>query len=164
MTSSRSQEEEDDDEWLVVCRCEKAKNFYALLSCLRNVGAFANGGGSGALDSGTGGGTSSILTQSTASNRRQQKAGIQPVTVFCYHNSLTFHVMGKSKQVQASVNLQASSMFSEYNILQKQQQHQNEEKADEWHSEGEVRQKVGRHEIESESIQPTHVRIHPSYF
>jgi hypothetical protein len=101
------------------------------------VGAFGagsnTGGGAGALDS-------SMLTQSTTSNRRQQKAGIQPVTVFCYRNSLTFHVMGKSKQIQASVNLQAG-MFSEYNLLhhQQQQEQQHEEKTDDWHSEGEVR-------------------------
>lgn len=140
-STTTPQQQKEEDEWLLVCRCEKAKAVYTLLSCLRNVGAFAvagnnSGTGAGGISSSTL--DSSMLTQSTTSNRRQQKAGIQPVAVFCYSNNLTFHVMGKSKQIQASVNLPAS-MFSEYNLLHHQQQESNNEKTDDWHSEGEVR-------------------------
>ena len=117
---------DEEDEWLIVCRCEKAKSVYTLLSCLRNIGTLS--GGSNDTNN------SSSMTQS--SSRRQQNASstMQPVTVFCYPNSLSFHVLGKSKQIQASVNLQAS-LFSEYNLAQ---QDSNEKKTEDWHSEGEV--------------------------
>lgn len=44
-------------------------------------------------------------------------SAIQPVTVFCSPTNLTFHVYGKSKQTQASVDMQ-SGLFSEFRIAQ----------------------------------------------
>lgn len=126
-------DDDDQEEWLIFCRCEKAKAVYTLLDCLRNVGAW---------------GTSAARRDhlsSTQSRRPPATTGsnsIQPVTVFCYPGSLTFHVMGKSKQVQASVSMQAG-LFSQYNLCvpphNEQSQEGDEEKSQQdWHSEGEV--------------------------
>jgi hypothetical protein len=68
-------------------------------------------------------------------------SAIQPVTVFCSPTNLTFHVYGKSKQTQASVDMQ-SGLFSEFRIIahqspeegQDQDQNQNQE---EWQAGGE---------------------------
>ena len=136
MESAGSQIEED--EWLVSCRCEKAKSVYTLLSCLRSVGTWASsekGSGSGDLS------MTQSRRRSAVSNGTV--ASIQPVTVFCYPSSMTFHVIGKSKQIQASVNMQAG-LFSQYNVLQHQATNgDEEEKTEDYHSEGEVRVKNG---------------------
>ena len=123
----QGQQEDEQDEWLIFCRCEKAKSVYTLLSCLRNIGVWVNNNEKNREGS-------SILTQS----RSAAKNSIQPVTVFCYPKNMTFHVIGKSKQIQASVSMQAG-LFSQYKVLQSApQEGDQEEKTDDWHSEGEV--------------------------
>ena len=120
----------EEDEWLVFSRCEKAKSVYTLLSCLRNVGS--NKGH--VYES-----RDLSMTQKSRRGASSSSASrsIQPVTVFCYPNSMTFHVIGKSKQIQASVNMQAG-LFSQYNIMQHPPQGEEDEKNGDWHSEGEV--------------------------
>ena len=127
----RQAQEEEEDEWLVFCRCEKAKSVYTLLSCLRNIGVWVNNSSTRATND-----KRDSLTQ----NRRRTTApsSIQPVTVFCYPKNVTFHVVGKSKQIQASVSMQAG-LFSQYKVLQNAGANGDEEsKTDDWHSEGEV--------------------------
>eukprot|EP00977_Amphora_coffeiformis_P012213 scaffold3023_cov175-Amphora_coffeaeformis.AAC.4 len=120
---------DEEDEWLVFCRCEKAKCVYTLLSCLRNVGT------------NTGRAKESRGLSMTQKSHRESSScagrSIQPATVFVYPSSMTFHIIGKSKQIQASVNMQAG-LFSQYNILQHPPQGGNQdEKTEAWHSEGE---------------------------
>ena len=125
-----NQVDEDEDEWLVFCRCEKAKSVYTLLSCLRNIGVWVNRVTENRDLS---------MTQSRRSSvTANRAASIQPVTVFCYPKNMTFHVIGKSKQIQASVSMQAG-LFSQYKILQSSSEDNEEEKTEDWHSEGEVR-------------------------
>jgi len=126
-------EEEEEDEWLVFSRCEKAKCVYTLLSCLRNVGS----------NRGRIGNDSRSLSMTQKSHREASSGAgrsIQPVTVFVYPSSMTFHVLGKSKQIQASVNMQAG-LFSQYNIIHRSSARggiSEDAKMEEWHSEGEV--------------------------
>jgi hypothetical protein len=117
----------EDEEWLVYCRCESAKRFATLLSCLRH--AFHHPGDAVKESLTRGGGDNqhkSTLWMTPSAHRRSQAssnavapltAAMQPVTVFCSPSALTFHVTGKSKQVQASVEMQ-SVMFSEYRVAQ----------------------------------------------
>ena len=125
---------EEEDEWLVFSRCEKAKCVYTLLSCLRNVGS----------QKGRVGSESRSLSMTQKSHREASSSSnagrsMQPVTVFVYPSSMTFHVVGKSKQIQASVNMRAG-LFSQYNILHRSSSRGGNEdaKIEEWHSEGEV--------------------------
>jgi hypothetical protein len=113
---------EDEDEYLVSCRCESARAVSTLLSCLRHVASSSSVGESSARDM--------SLTQS---RRRSTAAAIQPVTVFCSPTNLTFHVYGKSKQTQASVDMQ-SGLFSEFRIAQSAEEGQDQE---EWQAGGE---------------------------
>ena len=72
---------------------------------------------------------------------------MQPVTVFCSPTSLTFHVCGKAKQTQASVDI-PSALFSDYKVTSQQQQQQQQSEEDDnnpnsnnnnndWHAGGE---------------------------
>jgi len=94
-------EEEEDDEYLVSCRCESAKAVSTLLSCLKHIAS----GGEAEVPS----------TQSARHNKRSSSHALQPVTVFCSATSLNFHVYGKAKQMQASVDM-PSSLFSDYDV------------------------------------------------
>jgi hypothetical protein len=93
---------QEQDEWLFSCRCESAKSVSTLLSCLRHISS--HGGSADAAD-------------------KRKTSIIQPVSVFCSPNSLTFHVYGVARQSQASVDLQ-SSLFSEYRVTQHYQSQQ----------------------------------------
>lgn len=77
------------------------------------------------------------MTQSRRRSLASSAALIQPVTVFCYPNSMSFHVIGKSKQTQASINMQAG-LFSQYRLLLNEGQAGEDGKTEDWHSEGEV--------------------------
>jgi hypothetical protein len=90
-------EDEEEEEWLISCRCESAKAVVTLLSCLEHVST----GEAAASDGPTMG--------------RKKSNSIQPVTVFCSPTSITFHVAGQSKQAQASVDMQAG-LFSHYRV------------------------------------------------
>jgi hypothetical protein len=73
---------------------------------------------------------------SNQGGRRRSTASasaLQPVTVFCSPTNLTFHVYGKSKQTQASVDMQ-SGLFSEFRIAQSPEEGQDQE---EWQAGGE---------------------------
>lgn len=93
-----------DDDYLLSCSCESAKTVSTLLSCLKHIGSSAAGDG-----------ISKELSSSAQNRRRSAAPSLQPVTVFCSPASLTFHVYGKSKQMQASVDIQ-SSLFSDYSV------------------------------------------------
>lgn len=126
-SSDKADSQMEEDEWLVSCRCERAKSMYTLLSCLRNVGAFNNEN------------RDLSMTQSRRRASTTSSAAIQPVTVFCYPGRMTFYVMGKSKQAQASITVQAG-LFSKYNLFQQHDSRgEGDEKTNDWHSEGEVR-------------------------
>jgi len=121
-SQSLSSKGEEEDEWLVSCRCESAQAVATLLACLREVsssGNFAGGERSAHSKSQNNINMSSVsrvdLTQ--RGNRRRSTAAdsIQPVTVFCSPTSLTFHVYGKAKQTQASVDMQAG-LFTDYQV------------------------------------------------
>jgi hypothetical protein len=114
---------EDDDEYLISCRCESARAVSTLLSCLRHVASSNSVGESSARDM-----SFTQKRRSTAS-----ASAIQPVTVFCSPTNLTFHVYGKAKQTQASVDMQ-SGLFSEFRIAQTAEEGQDQE---EWQAGGE---------------------------
>lgn len=98
----------DEDEWVVSCRCESAKAVSTLLSCLQHI--------SGSSNSTSRDVNRERLTQSHRRSRGSSTNTMQPVTVFCSPSSLTFHVSGSSKQIQASVDIQAG-LFSEYRVV-----------------------------------------------
>lgn len=115
----------NEDLWLVSCRCESAKAVSDLLKCLQHV-AFGN-----------------VIGQtdqqfSSKTTKRSALSLVQPVTVFCSKQSLTFLASGAAKQTQASVDMQ-SSLFSEYRVADVDH---NVERED-WQSEGEVRSVMG---------------------
>lgn len=117
--------EVEDDAYLVSCRCESAKAVSTLLSCLKHIGC-----------SGTAEGSSKEMN--TQSRRRSASMSLQPVTVFCSPTNLTFHVYGKSKQMQASVDIQ-SSLFSDYSLssMAKTADDDDEHPKEEWQAGGE---------------------------
>jgi hypothetical protein len=112
------------DEWLVSCRCESAKAVTTLLSCLRHVATGAT----------TGESTKATDLTQTRRKSSSSSSAIQPVTVFCSPTSLTFHVHGKGKQTQASVDMQAS-LFSQYHVAQPEET--GEETPQDWQAGGE---------------------------
>jgi Repair protein Rad1/Rec1/Rad17 len=91
-------EDSTDDHFLVSCRCESAKILSTLLSCLDNIS-----------------GSSSSVTEENKARRKASSSTLQPVTVYVTAKSLSFHVYGKAKQIQSSVDMQAS-MFMDYHI------------------------------------------------
>jgi hypothetical protein len=99
----QQQDDMEEDEWIVSCRCESARAVSTLLSCLKSVG----GGKTAASE----------RLDATQSERRSSSTShhLQPVTVFCSPSSLTFHTAARAKQMQASVDMQAS-LFSEYRV------------------------------------------------
>jgi hypothetical protein len=116
---SQDEEEEDEEEdlWIVSCRCESAKAVSTLLSCLKHVNdnytTSSGGGGGNHHDNFTGkDGRKKSSTTTTTTH------AINPVSVFCSPTSITFHVYGKAKQTQASVDMQASSLFSDYRTIE----------------------------------------------
>lgn len=110
-------ENDETGEWLISCRCESANAITALLSCLNNISTSS---------------TSRNNSDGSQFRNRTTKKKLQPVTVVCSPTGLTFHAHGKSKQIQASIDLQ-SSWFTEYNILQENTT--NSENSD-WQSKG----------------------------
>ena len=123
--------EEEDEEWLMACRCESGKTLVTLLSCLQHVADSPSdhhhsGGGAGGLSA------AATATQATSSSRRsQKKQTIQPVTVFCTPSGFTFHVFGPAKQSEASIELQ-KSLFSQFQVQQ-----DNADDQEDWRSGGE---------------------------
>ena len=107
-SQQQQHEAEEEDEWLVSCRCESAKAVSTLLSCLRHAATDAS---------------SSEREQASSStysrSNRSKMASIQPVTVFCSPNTLTFHAHGNmsSKHLQASVDMPAG-LFSQFRVAQ----------------------------------------------
>lgn len=107
-SQQQQHEAEEEDEWLVSCRCESAKAVSTLLSCLRHAATDA---------------ASSEREQASSStysrSNRSKIASIQPVTVFCSPNTLTFHAHGNmsSKHLQASVDMPAG-LFSQFRVAQ----------------------------------------------
>ena len=97
--------EEELDEYLVSCRCESARAVSTLLSCLSHVGSSDSSGKSSARD----------MSQSRRRGSSGAASAIQPVTVFCSKNNLTFHVHHKLSQ--ASVDMQAG-LFSVFRVAQ----------------------------------------------
>lgn len=108
-SAAEDDEEGCDDEYLVSCRCESAKAVSTLLSCLKHIAS------SGPAGEGSSKEKSNMCSGTQQSRRRSAASSLQPVTVFCSPTSLTFHVYGKSKQMQASVDMQ-SSLFSDYSV------------------------------------------------
>ncbi len=116
--------DENDDEYLVSCRCESAKAISTLLSCLRNVAV-----GNGSQTRGGGGNQTSLISStqnatsySVRSSRRSHtnassssSSSLQPVTVYCSATNMTFHICSTSKQIQASVDMPCN-LFSDYSV------------------------------------------------
>eukprot|EP00547_Thalassionema_nitzschioides_P008724 CAMPEP_0194225656 /NCGR_PEP_ID=MMETSP0156-20130528/40084_1 /TAXON_ID=33649 /ORGANISM="Thalassionema nitzschioides, Strain L26-B" /LENGTH=108 /DNA_ID=CAMNT_0038957689 /DNA_START=79 /DNA_END=401 /DNA_ORIENTATION=+ len=84
-----TKEDKEHDDYEFSCRCESAKSVSTLLKCLRN------------------GSSTSDHSPTESSQRRSRAATIQPVTVYCSPESVTFQVYGMARQSQASVDLQA---------------------------------------------------------
>jgi len=94
----QQQAEEEDDGVLFSCRCESAKSVTTLLACLKQVAGEKRGAEGGrAAGSGT-------------SNK------VQHATVFCGPTAITFHVHGRSRQSQSSVDMQAG-LFCDYYVM-----------------------------------------------
>jgi hypothetical protein len=135
------EEQEGEDEILVACRCESAKAVATLLHCLRHVASSSGGGGG---PDGAGSAARDLFaTQSHGSSRRPSHAQhaaaalMQPVTVYCSPSSLTFHLYGRAKQMQASVDLQ-KSLFSHYQVVASPDHSpsQADEGGEAWHGSG----------------------------
>eukprot|EP00978_Attheya_sp_CCMP212_P000865 scaffold1856_cov56-Attheya_sp.AAC.4 len=94
-------EEEEDDGVLFSCRCESAKSVTTLLSCLKQVAGENKRGAEGGR-SAAGGSTSNK---------------VQHATVFCGPTAITFHVHGRSRQSQSSVDMQVRSLHTVQNWL-----------------------------------------------
>ena len=135
----QQQQEDEEDEWLLSCRCDSARTIYNLLSCLASV---ANSSNSSAQHSSYSQAATTTTGDSYSQSRRRRKsslisgssssstrASLQPVTVFCSPTGLTFHVYGKAKQMQASVDVPAA-LFTEYTVTSQQQQQQQHENGD----------------------------------
>jgi hypothetical protein len=136
------EEEEEEDLWIVSCRCESAKAVSTLLSCLKHVNdnyttTGGGGGGSGNHGDNFPGGKDGRKKSSTHA--------INPVSIFCSPTSITFHVYGKAKQTQASVDMQAASLFSEYRTIEpppRDEAGQEDGPPEDWKAGGEVRNKT----------------------
>lgn len=120
--------ESQQDEFLVSCRCESARAVSTLLSCLSHVASSDSSAKSSGRD----------MSQSRRRATSSSAAAIQPVTVFCSPANLTFHVHGKAKQTQASVDMQPG-LFSFFKVAPApDQEGQNEnEQENAWQAGGE---------------------------
>jgi hypothetical protein len=85
LSINQQQAEEEDDGVLFSCRCESAKSVTTLLSCLKQVAGEKRGAEGG---------------RAAGSNK------VQHATVFCGPTAITFHVHGRSRQSQSSVDMQ----------------------------------------------------------
>jgi hypothetical protein len=124
------------DEWLLSCRCESARAVTNLLTCLESVAVVSSGG---TAETGASQRADSCTQSQPRRSLSRKKTAMQPVTVFCSPTCLTFHVYGKAKQTQASVDI-PSTLFSEYRVTSQQQQQQSgdaDTKADDWQAGGE---------------------------
>jgi hypothetical protein len=135
--NDEEEDEEEEDLWIVSCRCESAKAVSTLLSCLKHVNDNYTSGSTGGGNhyDGT---TRDGRKKSSSSSTTQ---AINPVSVFCSPTSITFHVYGQAKQTQASVDMQASSLFSEYRTIAAPHQVDDDgqvQPAEEWKAGGEV--------------------------
>jgi hypothetical protein len=109
------------DEWLVSCRCESAKAFSTLLSCLRHTSSRYT----------------AHVSEGMMEGKQKKSSSIQPVTVFCSPSSLTFHAHNMSKQLQASVDMPVG-LFSQYRVAQADASDNNKEAAvPDWQAGGE---------------------------
>jgi Repair protein Rad1/Rec1/Rad17 len=111
-------DEDEEDQYLISCRCESAKVISTLLSCLKHITTSArhinanNSSRSTSSQRRSHGSSSSRLVSSSSG---QPAHSLQPVTVFCSPTSLTFHLYNTSKQIQASVDINAN-FFSDFSV------------------------------------------------
>lgn len=128
--------EEEDEELLVSCRCDSAKAISTLLSCLHRIAASSS---YSSHDESISSSQYPGRTR-TSTTRSKSSSSLQPVTIFCSPSSLTFHVYGKAKQIQASVDIQ-TSLFTDYDVLRekmKQEQTNDDDNDDNnWQAGGE---------------------------
>ncbi len=103
---SQSQDEEEDDT-LMVCRCETPKILYDLLQSFSKHGSWSKSGTSGSYGSRL---TSGTQTEETTLHK------LHPMTVFCTKSGLTIHSQSSNKQFQASMELPAS-LFRHYRLM-----------------------------------------------
>eukprot|EP00533_Pseudo-nitzschia_delicatissima_P007838 CAMPEP_0116091284 /NCGR_PEP_ID=MMETSP0327-20121206/7423_1 /TAXON_ID=44447 /ORGANISM="Pseudo-nitzschia delicatissima, Strain B596" /LENGTH=646 /DNA_ID=CAMNT_0003582625 /DNA_START=72 /DNA_END=2012 /DNA_ORIENTATION=- len=102
-----SQDEEEDDT-LMVCRCETPKILYDLLQSFSKHGSWSKGGTSGSYGS--------RLTAGTQTEEATLHK-LHPMTVFCTKSGLTIHSQSSNKQFQASMELPAS-LFGHYRLME----------------------------------------------
>jgi hypothetical protein len=105
--------DEEEEELLVSCRCDSAKAISTLLSCLHRINATSSHPHDESVPSSH---PQTRIRTSTTRSKSSSSSSLQPVTIFCSPSSLTFHVYGKAKQIQASVDIQ-TSLFTDYDIL-----------------------------------------------
>lgn len=103
---SPSQDDEEDDT-LMVCRCETPKILYDLLQSFSKHGSLSK--------SGVSGGYGSRLTSGTQSEEGTLHK-LHPMTVFCTKSGLAIHSQSSNKQFQASMELPAS-LFGYYKLM-----------------------------------------------
>eukprot|EP00531_Pseudo-nitzschia_arenysensis_P015077 CAMPEP_0116156312 /NCGR_PEP_ID=MMETSP0329-20121206/22766_1 /TAXON_ID=697910 /ORGANISM="Pseudo-nitzschia arenysensis, Strain B593" /LENGTH=660 /DNA_ID=CAMNT_0003653389 /DNA_START=74 /DNA_END=2057 /DNA_ORIENTATION=+ len=103
---SQSQDEEEDDT-LMVCRCETPKILYDLLQSFSKHGSWSKSSTSGSYGSRLASGTQ---TEETTMHK------LHPMTVFCTKSGLTIHSQSSNKQFQASMELPAS-LFGHYRLM-----------------------------------------------
>lgn len=101
--------QEDNDDTLMVCRCETPKILYDLLQSFSKHG-------SGGFRSGSSGG-GSRWAAGTQSEEVTTMHKLHPMTVFCTKTGLTIHSQSSNKQFQASMELPAS-LFKHYNLME----------------------------------------------
>jgi Repair protein Rad1/Rec1/Rad17 len=102
-------EEEDGDDIMFICRCDKPKLLVEMLQSFSRTGLSSSARKS-----------SSGITQATAGltqTQRRASASVpqQPMTIFCSANAMTVHSQSSNKQFQASMEL-PSTFFQHYQL------------------------------------------------
>mmetsp|Transcript_18571 Transcript_18571/g.26130 ORF Transcript_18571/g.26130 Transcript_18571/m.26130 type:complete len:661 (+) Transcript_18571:3-1985(+) len=116
------QSDSSQNDILFSCRCESARAFTTLLSCLRQVSS-GNHNVNNSFSSNTGnainGGNQSFGIGAISAGSARQKGGsnrkAQFATIHASSHALTFQVVGMEKQSLASVDMQAG-LFSDYYV------------------------------------------------
>ena len=96
---------DEEDDTLIVCRCETPKILYDLLQSFSKHGSWSKSGV----------GYGSRLTSGTQSEEGTLHK-LHPMTVFCTKSGLTIHSQSSNKQFQASMELPAS-LFGHYRLM-----------------------------------------------
>ena len=100
-------QDDDEDDTLMVCRCETPKILYDLLQSFSKHGSLSK--------SAISGGYGSRLTSGTQSEEGTLHK-LHPMTVFCTKSGLAIHSQSSNKQFQASMELPAS-LFGYYKLM-----------------------------------------------